>query len=77
MVVIIETMEGSTDSIATNGEVNGKTEKELKELQADGDDDDEVKCGYGRWKPKCLQPMANAKALLAAICWFTFMQGKF
>ena len=36
----------------------------------------DVRCGYGRYKPDCLQIFNNPKSMLFALCFMVTAQGK-
>ena len=44
--------------------------------EKNGEQKEDLRCGYFSWKPGCLQICNTPPWLLASVCWFTFTQSK-
>ena len=61
-----------------NDITNGHTTNTLSDINVDKNKEkhESLKFGYFTWKPDWLQSCNNPRMLLAAVSWFTFIQGK-
>ena len=63
-----------------NGKVKDQNAEETPlnvaiETEQDAEEED-FRYGWGRFKPKCLQFLLNAKCFVVAVAFFSFIQGK-
>ena len=56
-------------------EVDFEGKKEEDEDEEDAEIPENLRCGYFGWRPDWLQKYNNPRALLACVCWSTFVQG--
>ena len=64
-------MEDGNKSVSIRGLDMGDRVILKEDEESNGDVD--TRCGYGCWKPCCLQRFAKSKALLCAVGWFAFV----
>jgi hypothetical protein len=63
-------------SASAVGEKTGPEKTHNGTIQYDADRDIDTQCGYGSWKPACLQKCNNTKTALLVLSIFAVIQGE-